>query len=369
MKDLHILAGMKPIRLISALLLFMATIIIFSCEKDKDQGLNPVYGPSTTKQFGEVSALVQELGFNSGKFSIVGDFRTPVEGELFPAIILVHGSGGATRHGAVNFEPLIEIFLRNGFAVLSWDKPGSGESKGSFTQGYTITERAEILIDAVEVLSLNTSILSSSIGVWGISQAGWVMPKALEKTKNIAFMIVVSGGGEDSIEQMAYQVGQVVACGGGTAEQVADVEKYWSQMQKAMDYSEYKEAADILVSIPGVKENTGLSVSAQDQWSAWPLEIDAFWDPMQVIEKTTIPMLVHFGELDKNIDPVQGAKAYNAALEKAGNPNYIIITIKNVGHVLIPATTGCLDEPVSGDWVVEYLDTLNSWVGGMYPLN
>jgi pimeloyl-ACP methyl ester carboxylesterase len=348
--------------------LVLLVCILISCEKNKDPGLNPEYGTAVTMKFGNVSALVQELSFNSGSFTIVGDFRTPVQGELFPAIIMVHGSGGATRDGAVDFEPLIEIFIRNRFAVLSWDKPGSGESRGSFTQGYTITERANILTDAVKVLSENTSILNSSIGFWGISQAGWVMPKALEMTNDVAFMIVVSGGGEDSIEQMAYQVAQVVACGGGSPGQVDSVEVYWSQMTKATQYSEYREAVDILVNIPGVSEYTGLTVSEENQWNAWPQEIDAFWDPMEVMEETTIPMLVFFGELDKNIDPVQGAQAYNTALEIAGNKDYTIMVIQDVGHVLIPATTGCLDEPVSGDWADEYLNSLENWIIDRNPL-
>ena len=339
-----------------------------TCEREKDQDPNPVYKPAVTIQFGDVSALVQEVSFRSNGFTIVGDFRTPVEGDLHPAIIMVHGSGSATRHGSVDFEPLIEIFIRNGYAVLSWDKPGSGESKGTFSQGYTITERAEILADAVKVMTENTFVLNSSIGVWGISQAGWVMPRALETTNDVAFIIVVSGGGEDGIEQMAYQVSQVVACKGGSTEQVNAVEKYWSQMCKATGYSEYREAVDILVNIPGVSENTGLTVSEQSQWNAWPQDIDAFWNPMDAIEKTTIPLLVFFGELDKNIDPVQGAQAYKTALEKAGNENYMILVIQDAGHVLTPAATGCLDEPVSGEWVTEYLDTLENWISDRNPL-
>ncbi|KPK85554.1 MAG: hypothetical protein AMS27_07015 [Bacteroides sp. SM23_62_1] len=251
---------------------------------------------------------------------------------------------------------------------MSWDKPGSGESKGTFSQEYTITERAEILADAVKVLTQNTSILNSTIGFWGISQAGWVMPRALEMTGDVAFMIVVSGGGEDSIEQMAYQVGQVVACKGGSTEQVDTVEKYWSQMCKATGYSEYREAADILVNIPDVSDYTGLTVTEQSKWNAWPQDIDAFWNPMDVIEKTTIPLLVFFGELDKNIDPVQGAQAYKEALEKAGNENYMIIIIQDVGHVIASATTGCLDEPVSSEWATEYLDTLENWAIDRNPL-
>lgn len=350
------------------ILLIILACVYISCEKKSDPPLNPVYGPVVTRQFGEVTANVQELSFNSNGFKIVGDFRTPVVGETFPAIILVHGSGSATRHGAVEFGTLSEIFIRNGFAVLSWDKPGSGESTVNFTQGYTITERAEILADAVKVLTENNSILNSSIGLWGLSQAGWVMPMTLKMTSNVAFMNVVSGGAEDGIEQMAYQVGQVVACDGGTIEQVNEVEIYWPQMCKATEYSEYREAVDILVNIPGVSDYTGLSVSEENQWNAWPREIDAFWYPMVVIEQTTIPILVCYGEHDKNIDPVQGAHSYETALQKAGNQNYIIVTFQGAGHVLTPAITGCYNETVSSEWISEYLDTLENWVSDQNPL-
>jgi pimeloyl-ACP methyl ester carboxylesterase len=352
---------------LKAVFLVLLTIVFLSCEKNKDTGSDPVYGPAVTKQFGAVSANVQELSFRSNGFSIVGDFRTPVSGEVHPVIIMVHGSGGATRHGAVPFEPLIEIFLQNGFAVLSWDKPGSGESKGEFDNEYKLTERANIIADAVKVLIDNPSIDNSSIGLWGISAAGWVMPLALNKTDDIAFMIVVSGGGENGIDQYAYQIAQVVACSGGTVEQVNAVELNWSKMAKATVYNDYREAVEVLVDIPGVVEYTGLSISEENQWNPWPRDIDAFFDPMDVIQYTTIPVLVFFGELDKNIDPVQGAQAYETALKKAGNQDYRISILHGAGHVLAPANTGCLNEFVPAEYVPEYLDILDSWISNQNP--
>ncbi|UCH13943.1 MAG: alpha/beta fold hydrolase [Bacteroidales bacterium] len=342
--------------------LFIFSTLFLMCEKDKEIELNPVYGPAQERQFGEESALVQELSFNSDGFYIVGDFITPVDEGTHPVIIMIHGSGSATRYGAVPFNPLIEIFLRNGFAVLCWDKPGSGESTGEFEIGYTITGRAKILVDATRVMLENPSIDNSSIGLWGISQAGWVMPKALDMTSDIAFMIVVSGGAEDGIEQFSYQVGQVAACAGETAENVEKVDMYWSQMQKATTYSEYKEAADFLVTIQSIVDYTGVSVSEENSWNAWPRNIDAFFNPMDVIEHTTIPVLVFFGELDKNIDPVQGAHAYQSALEASGNQDYRIEVIEGAGHVLAPAQTVCLDEFVGSEYVPEYLEILEEWL-------
>ena len=350
----------NQIKLKITFLLFISTIFLLACDKETDT--DPVYQPAVEKQFGDVTAYVQEISFQTKGFTIVGDLRTPVTGDKHPAILMVHGSGNATRHGAVPFEPLIEIFLRQGYAVLSWDKPGSGESKGEFTSGFTSTERAEIVVGAIQVLLDNPTIDNSLIGLWGISQAGWVMPKALNLTNAIAFMIVVSGGGEDGIEQYAYLMGQVVACEGGSITLVDTVEFYWSQMIKATEYNDYREAVDILVDIPGVVEFSGLSVTEESQWNPWPRDIDAFFDPMDIIKHTTIPMLVFFGELDKNVDPTQGAQAYEAALQEAGNKNYTIKVIQDVAHILTPATTGCLSESVSNDYAQEYLDILEDWL-------
>lgn len=335
--------------------LILLTLILFGCEKID-------FGPLETRQFGNETARVQEITFPSGAFTITGDLRMPEEGGNHPVILMIHGSGEATRDGAVPFIPLIEIFLRNGYAVFSWDKPGSGSSQGSFTQGYTSTERAGILADAIQVLGEKASIDLSRVGLWGISQAGWVMPKALEKTDRISFMIVVSGGGEDGIEQGAYQLAQMIACQGGSQEDVATVEQYWASMNKATSYESYQEATQILLDIPGVYDLTGLVPSEKDNWSPWPRDIDAFFNPMDVLEHTQIPVLAFFGELDKNIDPVQGAQAYEAALAKAGNPDYLVEVLEGAGHVMVEVETGCLGEYVGSEYMPAYLEIMEFWL-------
>jgi pimeloyl-ACP methyl ester carboxylesterase len=336
------------------LAVIMLTVLLSSC------GKSVTIEPMENRKFGDQEARVEEIDFRSGKFRLVGELRIPLEGENHPVIIMLHGSGGATRNGRVPFIPLIEIFLRNGYAVFSWDKPGSGESTGEFSD--ELTQRAEILVDGIEVLTDHPSIDPDRIGLWGISQAGWVMPLAIEQSEDVAFMIVVSGGAEDSIEQMAYQVGQQVTCNGGSQEQAELVEQYWAQMNKATEYEDYREAAEILVEIPQVQIAYNLTLNEERNWKAWPRDIDAFIDPMEIIEHTTIPMLVFFGELDKNIDPVQGAVAYKAALQSAGNQDYQIKVLQDVGHVLTPAKTGCMNELSGSTYTPEYLEVLEKWL-------
>jgi dipeptidyl aminopeptidase/acylaminoacyl peptidase len=289
--------------------------------------------PLEIRSFGEQEAYVEEIQFQSGDFQVVGDLRMPTEGGSHPAIIMVHGSGIASRNGAVPFSPMIEIFLRNGYAVFSWDKPGSGVSIGEFEEGKTITQRAEILADGIDVLVNHPQIDENRIGLWGISQAGWVMPKALDLTDYVAFMIVVSGGGEDSIEQMAFQIARQVLATGASEEDVAQVEQYGAIALKASIYSEYAAAMEILIEIEALHEVMDLDLATEGDWQPWPRDIDAFFDPMEIIQRTTIPMLIFFGAQDVNIDPVQGAEAYEAALTAAGNPNYQIVVLPDSAHV------------------------------------
>jgi pimeloyl-ACP methyl ester carboxylesterase len=159
---------------------------------------------------------------------------------------------------------------------------------------------------------------------------------------------VLSGGGEDSIEQMVYRFGQQVLSAGGSAEDAFLVEQHGSHALKATSYAEYREAMKILLPIPSLSKVIDLEMAEEDKWQPWPREIDAFIDPMEIIEHTTIPVLAFFGERDMDVDPVQGAEAYEAALQAAGNQDYQIEVIPRVGHVFVHSP--------------KYLDTLEVWI-------
>ncbi|MCJ7537914.1 MAG: alpha/beta hydrolase [Anaerolineales bacterium] len=93
-----------------------------------------------------------------------------------------------------------------------------------------------------------------------------------------------------------------------------------------------------------------------------------FWDPIEVIEQTTIPVLAFFGEKDTQVDPFQGAKAYREGLERAGNPNFRVKLIPDTDHNIILSETGCLEEREKKwprEWTKyapEYLDILEEWL-------
>jgi pimeloyl-ACP methyl ester carboxylesterase len=307
---------------------------------------------------------VEEISFQSDHFTLVGDLQIPGSEGKHPAIIMVHGDGGINRTDSGKYRPIMERFLRAGYAVFSWDKPGSGESTGEFVDGaYLISDRASILVDAVELLKEHPAIDPQRIGVWGISQAGAVMPMALTKTDDIAFMIVVSGPGVDSIDQTAYLIGQQLLCQGYSEEEAKLAEQSYARVCKATTYQEYRENKSNLIQFPYALNFTGKDIVPEGDWFSWDRGVDAFFNPIEVIEQTTIPVLAFFGEKDTQVDPFQGVQAYQEALQKAGNQNYRVELIPGVAHVLALAETGCMNEHRRRVYAPEYLDLMEEWLG------
>lgn len=299
----------------------------------------------TGKQSNSAIYSREEIRFDSGHFKIVGDLHIPNPERKQPVIIFVHGDGPARRSYSRSPNRLMTSFLEIGFACFYYDKPGYGESTGDFTRGKLFEERSSILTDAVNVLKKHPAINPKQIGLWGISQAGYVMPKAIAKTKDITFMIAISCPAMDSIDQSAYLVEKQILCEGYDKEQAEKARKYFRQRAHAKTYHEYLEAAEFLAQNDVVSSflNWGRILS-EEQFSPRLPSNEGFFNPITLIEKTTIPVLAVFGEKDTQIDPFQGAEAYEKALKKAGNQFYRVKLFPFADHGIMIAETGCMKE-------------------------
>jgi dipeptidyl aminopeptidase/acylaminoacyl peptidase len=95
-------------------------------------------------------ARIEEITFQSGEFTLVGDLRTPAGRGPFPVVLFVHGSGDADRTMFGLYLPVMERMLRAGYAVFSWDKPGYGKSTGQLSNTHVYHQQAQIVLDANE---------------------------------------------------------------------------------------------------------------------------------------------------------------------------------------------------------------------------
>ncbi|UCF19782.1 MAG: alpha/beta fold hydrolase [Gemmatimonadota bacterium] len=339
----------------STLRLTIGLLLILSCAGETQQ-------PTT-----------EEIAFDSGPFNIVGDLRLPGGNGPHPVVVFVHGDGPNNRTAGVTYPPIMQRMQRAGYATFAWDKPGTGESTGQIDRNRLFEQRTQIVLDAIEVLKGRPDIDIEQIGLWGISQAGYIMPLVLSKSDDIAFMIAVSCPGEAGYYQGLYLFTAQAVCAGLPEKDAAAVENLIDAASRAQTYEEYARQKSQLANYPVLGDMAFLGfrigVAPEEEWHADDLEGDYFWDPMKVIERTTIPVLAFFGGKDTQADPIQGAKAYRAALERAGNQNFRIELIPGVDHNIILSETGCMEErerrPRSAwtNYAPEYLDTLEEWLG------
>jgi len=351
-------------------------------------------------------ARIEEITFQSGEFKLVGDLRTPAGSGPFPVVLFVHGSGYADRTMFGMYLPVMERMLRAGYAVFSWDKPGYGESTGQLSGSRVYHQRAQIVLDAIEVMKAHPDIDHRQIGLWGASQGGYVMPLALSQTKDIAFMICVSCAGTAGDDQLTYQVISQAICAGVPESKDAELRRLLAELDAARTfetyagYVHYREVLDALSGIGSdIPDGMVRGVIPEKAWQENDPEIEGWWNPIEVIEHARIPILVIHGDKDTNLDPIQGAYAWRRALELAGNQDSRVELLPGVTHFMTMSDSTCIVEQEEafaqvlqeqGYWPLEeslaliqrepgkhtplsavpispeYLDLLEEWLRGLY---
>ena len=154
----------------------------------------------------------EEFSFSSEHDGVAlkGTLTLPQGPGPHPGIVFVHGSGPVDRSGAMFFP---EYLADLGFATLAVDKRGVGESGGSYAlpDGTSdnvphMKRRAIDVISGVRALKKHPKVSTERVGLFGISQAGWVMPVSASSA-DISFTVTLGGGAAHlSREQLFSQL-------------------------------------------------------------------------------------------------------------------------------------------------------------------
>ncbi|WP_206055326.1 S9 family peptidase [Nocardia sp. CS682] len=121
-----------------------------------------------------------------------GVLALPEEGAApFGLVVFVHGDGPIDATHDTFYRPIWEALARAGYASLSWDKPGVAGAPGDWLN-QTMADRTTETLDAIAWARTRSEIDPARVGLWGASQAGWVLPAVAARDPGLRFMIAVS---------------------------------------------------------------------------------------------------------------------------------------------------------------------------------
>lgn len=141
---------------------------------------------------------MHEIQVESGAATLVGSY-SPAGGI---ALVAVHGAGEGTRDWYL-YRHLHDLLPPAGIGVLTFDRRGEGASGGESSRG-----RFEVQAD--DALAFAGALDVERVGLWGISQGGWVAPLAAARSDLIAFLVLLASTGVTPAEQMRYAVAEQV---------------------------------------------------------------------------------------------------------------------------------------------------------------
>jgi uncharacterized protein len=93
-------------------------------------------------------------------------------------------------------------FARQGLSVLIYDKRSIGYSLSQ----RSYAQLADDALGAVRTLRAHPGVDPAKVGIWGVSEGGWVAPLAAARSANVAFVIVVGANAMVPLRQQTWAV-------------------------------------------------------------------------------------------------------------------------------------------------------------------
>jgi len=281
----------------------------------------------------------EDVRFSNGDVQLAGALISPTTPGPHPAVILVHASGAEDREYLL---PFARFLVRRGMAVLGYDKRGVGGSTGDWNKA-SFDDLAGDVVAAFEYLKTRSDIKRDRIGMLGWSQAGWVMPLAASRAKDLAFLISISGAGVPGAETTVDQARQEMTASGMRPEMVDRIVELmtlqYEYLRTGQGWERYIAARDTIATRMGGKPPESFPSTPDHPYLQFirPLIV---YDPAPALRAVRLPILALFGELDNNILAEKNRAAWEAALSAGGHRDYTLRILPKANHAMLEATAG-----------------------------
>jgi dienelactone hydrolase len=302
----------------------------------------------------------EPVSFASGPVRLSGTLLLPDRQGPHPAVVMIHGSGPATRDA---LWPWADMYARAGIAVLIHDKRGTGASTGSGATA-TFENLADDAAAAVQLLQARPDIDSHRVGLHGMSQGGWIAPLAARRATDVAFIIAESAPAMTPVEHERLRVPYQLAADGFTPDRIAHAVSFMDQKFEVARTGQGWDALEAAMG-RGAREGWLSYVNPPPTLEnlRWNWDHILSYDPAPALEAVSCPVLVLYGGLDTIVPARVHKERMRAALERARTRDVTIKVFDQANHAFLQAVTGGRREtPALKGFVAGYLGTHIAWL-------
>lgn len=317
---------------------------------------------------------------SQNKVSLSGTLTLPDSTGIFPAIILIAGSGPNDRDetifGHKPFYVISDYLTRNGFAVLRYDKRGVGKSTGDYSKA-TISDFVTDASNALEYLKSRKEIDSSKIGMLGHSEGGIIAPMVASKSSDVKFLVLLAAPGTKGIEIVLDQNENSLKHQGIEPETI-----------NRLQLTNREIFESLLVWSGSENDRTALRDRLSYLWEQLPiliklkLEKEPYLraqfnamitpgyrsflatDPKDYLSLVSCPVLAINGENDVQVPALKNLEAIKHHIQKGGNYKVETKSYPLLNHLFQESITGQPDEYGKIDQTIspQVLSDITNWV-------
>lgn len=277
---------------------------------------------------GDEAVRIPAIGFN-----LAATITKPAgaSGKL-PALVLVGGSGTTDRDGYAFGIPVLGQLARDlvdaGFLVVRYDKRGVGQSGGR-TDAATLTDYAEDVRAILKWLSDRKDVDDKRIGLVGHSEGALVAMLVARRDNRAAALALVASpstsGAELVLEQQQHLLARAKTPEAEMQEKIA--------LQKQINQA-------VITGTGWDALPAGVRRQADVPWFQSYLQ----FDPAAIVKDLRQPILIVQGALDTQVPPHHAEKLAALARARRRQVAVDLAIVPGVNHLLVPATTGEMDE-------------------------
>jgi uncharacterized protein len=297
-----------------------------------------VVSGATSRRLVRLPLRFEEVTWNSDGATITGTLVIPADDAPYPLIIVQPGSSWQTRYNEHGMFTAL-TFAASGVAGLAYDKRGFGGSGGEQLVAFART--AADLAAGVDAMRLRFDVDPRQVGVFGLSQGGWIAPLAQTVTDGIAFLVLVGAAGSTPARQEIQRAVNVLR-----AEEYpeADVRAIRELQQTAFHYAATGEGWDDYAAARSRADGKAwlrrVYAPADPGAENWMWgRLNGHYNPLPALLALRVPVLALWGEFDLNVDPEVNRAIFEVALDAARSPNYTLLIVPAADHELETASS------------------------------